>query len=57
MPVIHALMALSILGHSDVAPRHKQGPGHLSPWETLAREGLGMWPSGIILTPGKESGV
>ncbi|OJW47586.1 MAG: hypothetical protein BGO67_04365 [Alphaproteobacteria bacterium 41-28] len=34
-----------ILGHSDIAPRRKQDPGHLFPWETLAREGLGMWPS------------
>ena len=34
-----------ILGHSDIAPRRKQDPGHLFPWEVLAREGLGLWPS------------
>lgn len=34
-----------ILGHSDIAPRRKQDPGHLFPWEKLAREGLGLWPS------------
>ncbi|MBX9786349.1 MAG: N-acetylmuramoyl-L-alanine amidase [Alphaproteobacteria bacterium] len=33
-----------ILGHSDIAPRRKQDPGHLFPWEKLAREGLGLWP-------------
>ena len=34
-----------ILGHSDIAPRRKQDPGHLFPWEKLAKEGLGLWPS------------
>lgn len=34
-----------ILGHSDVAPRRKQDPGHLFPWYHLHQEGLGLWPS------------
>lgn len=34
-----------ILGHSDVAPRRKQDPGHLFPWDKLHQEGLGLWPS------------
>lgn len=33
-----------ILGHSDIAPRRKQDPGHLFPWGTLAHEGFGLWP-------------
>ena len=34
-----------ILGHSDIAPRRKQDPGHLFPWKVLAREELGLWPT------------
>jgi N-acetylmuramoyl-L-alanine amidase len=36
--------ASRILGHSDIAPRRKEDPGHLFPWQILAREGLGLWP-------------
>ncbi|MBY0501917.1 MAG: N-acetylmuramoyl-L-alanine amidase [Alphaproteobacteria bacterium] len=36
------------LGHSDVAPRRKQDPGHLFPWKTFAKEGLGLWPNDNI---------
>ncbi len=37
--------ALALLGHSDIAPRRKQDPGELFPWEDFAREGFGLWPA------------
>ena len=40
--------ATRILAHSDVAPQRKQDPGHLFPWEQLAGEGLGLWPSPLV---------
>jgi N-acetylmuramoyl-L-alanine amidase len=33
-----------ILGHSDIAPSRKVDPGHLLPWERLARKSIGLWP-------------
>jgi N-acetylmuramoyl-L-alanine amidase len=35
----------SLLAHSDIAPTRKQDPGELFPWESLALDGLGMWPN------------
>lgn len=40
-----------ILAHSDIAPRRKQDPGELFPWEELAKEGFGVWETQI---PEKE---
>ncbi|MDD3030078.1 MAG: N-acetylmuramoyl-L-alanine amidase [Alphaproteobacteria bacterium] len=34
-----------LLAHSDIAPCRKQDPGELFPWEDLARQKLGLWPS------------
>lgn len=44
-----SIPSIRILGHSDIAPRRKQDPGHLFPWEILAREGLGLWPTDITI--------
>lgn len=44
-----------ILGHSDVAPRRKQDPGHLFPWEKLAQEKLGLWKNErVIVSKAKQ---
>jgi len=43
----HAVPARNIVGHSDVAPDRKQDPGELFDWEGFARNGVGLWPSGV----------
>ena len=42
----HTIPPAGVIGHSDVAPSRKEDPGELFPWERLAGEGLGIWPSG-----------
>lgn len=39
----NAIPAERVLAHSDVAPRRKQDPGELFPWDRLAQAGLGHW--------------
>ncbi|MFK7838946.1 MAG: N-acetylmuramoyl-L-alanine amidase, partial [Bdellovibrionales bacterium] len=40
----HEILASHVLGHSDIAVTRKIDPGHLFPWEKLAKEGVGLWP-------------
>lgn len=41
----HRISPANVLGHSDIAITRKIDPGHLFPWERLAREGVGLWPA------------
>ena len=40
----YEIPASHVLGHSDIAVTRKIDPGHLFPWEKIAREGVGLWP-------------
>ena len=41
----HDITRYRVLGHSDVAPRRKEDPGELFPWQKLWMGGVGFWPS------------
>ncbi len=42
----HPVPARNVVAHSDIAPDRKEDPGERFDWEGLAREGVGLWPSG-----------
>jgi N-acetylmuramoyl-L-alanine amidase len=40
----HGILPHRVLGHADVAPSRKEDPGELFDWQSLARQGVGVWP-------------
>jgi len=46
----------NLLAHSDIAPTRKQDPGPLFPWQTLANQGLGLFPAPHNLTKDRKGG-
>lgn len=43
----HPIPPARVLAHSDVAPDRKEDPGELFDWESLARNGIGLWPTSL----------
>jgi N-acetylmuramoyl-L-alanine amidase len=43
----HPIPQRNVVGHSDVAPERKQDPGEKFDWESLAHNGVGLWPDRV----------
>ncbi|HLY06558.1 MAG TPA: N-acetylmuramoyl-L-alanine amidase [Rhizomicrobium sp.] len=41
----HPIPPHRVVGHSDVAPARKMDPGELFPWDALAENGVGLYPT------------
>jgi N-acetylmuramoyl-L-alanine amidase len=44
----HPIPGRNVVAHGDVAPDRKEDPGEKFGWEELARNGVGIWPSGTV---------
>ncbi|GGE42205.1 N-acetylmuramoyl-L-alanine amidase [Agaricicola taiwanensis] len=49
----HGIPPERVLAHSDTAPRRKQDPGELFPWDALAVAGLGHWVEPAPISGGR----
>jgi N-acetylmuramoyl-L-alanine amidase len=49
--------ATAPIAHSDIAPSRKQDPGELFPWQELAKEGFGLWPTPTDYAPATETEI
>ncbi len=43
----HPIPARNVVAHSDVAPDRKQDPGEKFDWQSLAENGVGLWPRDV----------
>ena len=43
----HPVPARNVVAHSDIAPDRKEDPGEKFDWESLAANGVGLWPAGV----------
>lgn len=50
----HGIEARNVVGHSDIAPSRKEDPGELFDWQSLAKDGIGLWPDVKKVKKGDE---
>jgi len=49
----HPIPAHNVVAHSDIAPKRKEDPGELFPWQELSTNGIGLWTSAFNHAPSR----